>query len=128
MISPTIISRILSDRSLTESQKADSIYGIVQDAFIDGYSIGTEKLISTIRDREKVITDHTPFDPQPGDTVVANYNFCFGNGIEFLYCREYRIHSLDNDKVTVFIDVSRKPVFVSFDRPQFFKHFSKLKK
>lgn len=128
MISPSFISRIISDRSLTESQKADSIYGIVQDAFIDGYSIGTERLISTIRDREKVITDHTPFDPQPGDTVVANYNLCVG-GIEFLYCREYRINSVDNDNVTLLIvDVSQKPVFISFDRPQFFKHFSKLKK
>ena len=73
MISPSYISRILTDRSLTESQKSDTIFGLVQDAFIDGYSIGTERLISTIKDRESVIQEHTPFDPQPGDMVVANY-------------------------------------------------------
>ena len=71
MISPSFISRILSDRSLTESQKADTIYGLVQDAFIDGYSIGTETLVSSIRQREVVITEHTTANPQYGDKYIA---------------------------------------------------------
>ena len=71
MISPSFISRILSDRSLTESQKADTIYGLVQDAFIDGYSIGTETLVSSIRQREVVITEHTTATPQYGDKYIA---------------------------------------------------------
>lgn len=71
MISPSYISRILTDRSLTESQKSDTIFGLVQDAFIDGYSIGTERLITTIKDRESVIQITNPPEPVEGAKYIA---------------------------------------------------------
>lgn len=124
MISPSYISRILTDRSLTESQKSATIFGLVQDAFIDGYSIGTERLICTIKERESVIQEHTPFDPQPGDTVVANYDVRVGKGICFLFNHNYNIHSADNYSVTVWADMAGG-ILHTFERPDFFKHFSK---
>lgn len=123
MISPSYISRILTDSSLTESQKSDTIFGLVQDAFIDGYSIGTERLISTIKERESVIQDHTPFDPQPGDIVVANYDVRLSEKINFYQNFKYIICSVDPYGITVFTNLPMIPY--TFERTDFFKHFSK---
>ena len=100
MISPSIISRIISDRSLTESQKADSIYGIVQDAFIDGYSIGTETLVSSIRQREVVITEHTTATPQYGDKYIALYDWNT-NEYNIFKDKTYRIAYADVNTVCI---------------------------
>ena len=100
MISPSFISRILSDRSLTESQKADSIYGIVQDAFIDGYSIGTETLVSSIRQREVVITEHTTATPQYGDKYIALLS-CNTDEYNIFKDKAYRIAYADANTVCI---------------------------
>ena len=100
MISPSFISRILSDRSLTESQKADSIYGIVQDAFIDGYSIGTETLVSSIRQREVVITEHTTATPQYGDKYIALLS-CNTDEYNIFKDKAYRISYADANTVCI---------------------------
>lgn len=122
MISPSFISRILSDRSLTESQKSDTIYGLVQDAFIDGYSIGTETLVSSIRQREVVITEHTTATPQYGDKYIALYGW---NTDEYNIIKDktYRIAYADIN--TVCIKVGN--TLAEFPTAHFNKHF-KLKK
>lgn len=120
MISPSYISRILTDRSLTEAQKSDTIFGLVQDAFIDGYSIGTERLISTIKDRESVIQEHTPFDPQPGDMVVANYAVWIKD-VEFKKGSQYKIRAVDDEGVQVYAGPGEG--VYKFERRYFFKHF-----